>query len=77
METVCADGCPDDNDAGQCSPSCACVTCGCHTARPAVFVRVAAIAPPSSSLLTFERSEQRCPAPEPDEILHVPKSLPV
>jgi hypothetical protein len=74
-ETLCSDSCPDDNDAGQCSPFCICVSCGCHSVRPMVFVSVAGLDAPPSSRLTFERCERRCPTPEPEEILHVPKRL--
>jgi hypothetical protein len=71
---VCTDSCPDDNGAGQCSPFCACATCGCHSLRPAVLVRVAAIPAPRAVQFTFEQGDKRYLPPEPDEILHVPKS---
>ena len=72
--TVCTDSCPDGNGAGQCSPFCACATCGCHSLRPALLVRVAAVPAPRAVQFTFEQRDKRYLPPEPDEILHVPKS---
>lgn len=73
VEGPCVESCPDDDPAGHCSPLCACATCG-HSVRQAVAVRVATLAAPQSRPLTFESGARLFPSPEPDEILHVPKS---
>jgi len=68
------DGCDNDCTPGSESPNCVCHCPSTPTATPP-SVAAHVIEPPTQpSAITFERSERRHRAPDPREILHVPRT---
>jgi hypothetical protein len=68
---VCSDACDDDDDSGQCPPSCVDCACCLHT-TPVVNVRARLVAP---FVAEFDHCFSDPPAlrsAEPRAILHVP-----
>lgn len=69
--TTCIEDCPDDNDEGQCSPTCNDCACCTHvrstTPPPTVKAELTEV-----TSRTPERTQVTPPSPEPHEILHVP-----
>jgi hypothetical protein len=69
----CAERCADDGADGRCPP--ACVTCPCSP-RPASLARTLLVAPPSVAASFVPIDAARLPIqPDPDDIVHVPKTL--
>lgn len=73
FEPPCKEHCPDDDDAGHCSPFCVCTGCG-HAVRTAVQVRGLKLWVPPMTGWSLEAESLRPDAPDPAEILHVPKA---
>lgn len=71
---VCAQDCPDDDEAGQCDPACQDCTC-CSHVRP----MIAAEPPPATISQPLQEHHTiflaRAAEGEPREIAHVPISL--
>jgi len=75
METgPCHERCPDDDPGGNCPPTCPTCVCFGHAQVPAVppGAPVLAAVPPSPVDLA-EPAVRQVAAPDPREILHVPK----
>ena len=73
-QSVCNQSCPDDAPDGTCPPGCNDCSCCAHV-NPAVAPRplVETVEPAMQDAPTF--STALPPSPEPNDILHVPKSL--
>jgi hypothetical protein len=70
----CAADCPDERSNGDCPAACESCAC-CGAVRPVLLVRVAAPIPPGSVAWVWSESPPIVAAPDPREILHVPKPL--
>jgi len=70
-ETTCDEPCPGDISGGQCAPNCHFCSC-CSLPQVAGGAVTPLIAPPARAR-SWTASCDRLPAPEPADILHVPK----
>ena len=71
--SACVESCPDDDPGGNCPPACSCT---CHHAprRPAPAEAMSLGVRAPDRVRHRPGDEQLPPAPEPREMLHVPKS---
>lgn len=67
----CDESCPTDVSGGQCPPNCHCCSC-CSLPKVAASGVVALVSPPAHTA-SWIYSNDRHPAPEPADILHVPR----
>jgi hypothetical protein len=72
---ACFESCPDDDDAGQCAPSCDCSTCGHPNLRSSMPSPVGLVAIPPCVDLAHPAPVVPLLPPVVAEILHVPKLL--
>jgi hypothetical protein len=73
-DTSCDDeSCPGDLSGGQRAPNCH--NCSCCSLPKVTASNTAALVAPPAHGLSWIRSIDRLPSPEPADILHVPKSL--
>ena len=68
----CEQGCPDDDEKGQCPPSCDDCHC-CSHLRTIALVPSEMLLPEGRSVVRAETTEKLTPALFVDDILHVPK----
>ena len=72
-ETSCDESCPTDLPGGQCPPNChSCSCCSLPQVTPSAIVALVA---PLARATSWVRSSADVVAPEPADILHVPKPL--
>jgi hypothetical protein len=67
----CVQGCPDDDERGQCASDCADCLCCVH-ARTVMLAPSAVLLPSRSGPVLIEHEEQTPPAVDMGDILHVP-----
>jgi hypothetical protein len=72
-ETACDEPCPSDQSGGQCPPNCH--SCDCCSLPKGAASPVATLVAPAAHERSWIDSTDRLPAPEPADILHVPKTL--
>lgn len=78
LATLCGDAgcdedCPTDLSGGDCAPNCHSCSC-CSLPKVAGSTAQAALELPVAAM-SWVRANKRLPAPEPADILHVPKLL--
>lgn len=71
-ETSCDETCPTDVSGGQCPPNCH--YCSCCSLPQVAGSATAALVKPLSGGTSWVRSTNDLTAPDPADILHVPKS---
>jgi hypothetical protein len=72
-EASCDESCPTDVSGGQCAPNCH--DCSCCSLPRGAGVAVVALIAPRARAASWTAPADRLTAPEPGDILHVPKSL--
>ena len=71
-DPACDEDCPADASGGECAPNCH--ACSCCSLPKVTGTGVAELVSPQAHATSWIRSSERLPAPEPADILHVPKS---
>ena len=75
VEEVCEQGCPDDDADGNCAATCADCACCSHLSQTAPLLNAAAAIGLSLVQVDVEWTGRALPLVDPQEILHVPKTV--